>query len=158
MTLYDIDARVAALIDPETGEIVDSAAFDALEMDRAAALENLAVHIKNMRLQITATQAVEDRLKAQRQRIEMALEHGTERLKYYLAGQPLESHRVKCSWRKSTAVALDDSFIKWASEQSPELLRYKTPEPDKKAITAALKGGQKIPGARLEDRMNLTII
>ena len=34
MTLYDIDRQIEDLIDPETGEITDYAALDALSMTR----------------------------------------------------------------------------------------------------------------------------
>ena len=57
MTLYDIDAQIAALdgaaeadmiIDEETGELVSVAqALDALRMERGAKFENVAWWVKN---------------------------------------------------------------------------------------------------------------
>ena len=33
MTLYEIDSRLEALVDPETGEIADLESFEALDME-----------------------------------------------------------------------------------------------------------------------------
>ena len=48
MTLYEIDAALAALMDPETGEIADIAAFEQLQMDRQTKIENVALWRKNL--------------------------------------------------------------------------------------------------------------
>ena len=42
MTLYDIDESIAALIDPDTGEITDYAALDALQMERSEKVGQIA--------------------------------------------------------------------------------------------------------------------
>ena len=52
MTLYEIDSRLEALVDPETGEIADFETFEALDMERNRKLENMACWIKNMKADI----------------------------------------------------------------------------------------------------------
>ena len=46
MNLYEIDAAITALVDPETGEVSDFDAFDQLSMARDQKIENLSlIHI-----------------------------------------------------------------------------------------------------------------
>ena len=48
-TLYEIDESIKALIDEETGEIADFEAFEALNLERDAKLENIALYIKDLK-------------------------------------------------------------------------------------------------------------
>ena len=48
MNLYEIDAAITALVDPETGEISDFDAFDQLSMARDQKIENIALYYKNL--------------------------------------------------------------------------------------------------------------
>lgn len=41
MTLYEINEAMLALVDPETGELMDYEAFSALNMAREEKLENI---------------------------------------------------------------------------------------------------------------------
>ena len=43
MTIYEIDNRIAELVDPETGELLDYEAFAELQMEREAKIENMAL-------------------------------------------------------------------------------------------------------------------
>ena len=69
-----------------------------------------------------------------------------------LGGQPLETPRVKLSFRKSAEVQIDD-----IDELPDEYLRYKEPEPNKTAIKEAIKSGKEVAGAHLEDTLSLQI-
>lgn len=42
MTIYDIDQNLMALVDPETGELLDVEAFARLQMAREKKLEGMA--------------------------------------------------------------------------------------------------------------------
>ena len=80
MTLYDIDAQIAALdgaaeddmlIDAETGELVSVAqALDALRMEREAKLENVACWVKNLSAEADAIREEENRLMKRRKAAE----------------------------------------------------------------------------------------
>lgn len=61
------------------------------------------------------------------------------------------------SYRKSTAVELDDNFVEWAQENADDLLTYKAPEPNKTAIKDRLKEGGELSHATLVERQNISI-
>lgn len=73
----------------------------------------------------------------------------------------IETARNKLSFRKSTRVIVDDSFMAGlTAEQYKQFVRVpKPPEPYpiKNEIAAALKSGIELPGARLEENMSLQI-
>ena len=48
MNLYEIDAAITALVDPETGEVSDFDAFDQLSMARDQKIENMALYYKKL--------------------------------------------------------------------------------------------------------------
>ena len=70
MKLYEIDPAIDALIekliDPETGEITDTSAIEALEMEKAKKIENLACYIKNLTADAAAYKAEKDAFPARR--------------------------------------------------------------------------------------------
>ena len=74
-----------------------------------------------------------------------------------LAGEKFTTPKVAVSWRKSQAVQLDDDFLPWAKQYGDQFLLYKDPDPDKKAIAAALKAGEAVPGAELVMNLNMQI-
>ena len=47
--LYDIDQEILDCVDLETGEILDSAKLDALQMERERKLEGVALWIKDLK-------------------------------------------------------------------------------------------------------------
>ena len=162
INLYDIDSRLNELlensVDPDTGELlIDPEELEALQMERDTKVENIALYIKNIKALAEDIKAEEDNLAARRK----VLTNKAERLSSYLndalAGQPFMTARVDIRYRKSNSLQLDDSFVEWAMANNSELLRYKQPEPDKKAITASLKAGETIPYANIVERLNMTI-
>ena len=161
MTIYEIDQSIAALldgaVDEETGELlIDTAALDALQMERDETVENLACYVKNLAADITAIKAEEDALAKRRK----AAEAKRDRLKTYLGdvlqGEKFSTPRVAVSFRKSESVELLPEFVNWAMENAPDLLRYKTPEPDKKAINQALADGRVLPASKVS-KLSMTI-
>lgn len=58
-------------------------------------------------------------------------------------------YTVKLAKRPASVVLDEPTFLAWAAAERPELLRFRDPEPDKKAIGAALKEGEVLPGAGL---------
>ena len=158
MTLYEIDSRIMALVDPETGEIADYEAFEDLQMERGQKLENVALWVKDLRAEAAAIKA---EIESQQERVKAA-ERKAERLEGYLeaalAGNKFSTPRVSISWRMSKAVAFDDGDEAAFCAAHPEytVTKIKT-SPDRKAIAAGLKAGAEISGAYLEDRVNMTI-
>jgi hypothetical protein len=158
MKLYEIDAALSALINEDTGEIADYEAFAELQMEKEQKCENIALALKNARAEAEAIKTELDALIKRRK----AAESRAERLKDYLAealgGEKLKTGRVSVSYRRAKSVKLDDSFVKWAAENSrDDLLRYKEPEADKKAIKTELEGGAVLPGAELVDNISVIV-
>ena len=82
MSLYHIDQAILALVDPETGEIMDGEAFDQLQMERETKLENIALWIKNLKAENAAIRqeekALAERRKAGENKVERIFLNGKE--------------------------------------------------------------------------------
>lgn len=164
MKIFEIDAEIERLIedsvDPETGESnLDFDAVESLQMERAKAVENLALYYKNLCAEAEAIEAEEKNLAKRRKVTENAAERVRGYLEYVLKGERFKSPRVIVSYRNTPSVSLDDEvFMAWAAENSPSLIRttVKT-EPDKAAIKDALRNGEDIKGAALVIKTTLNV-
>ena len=153
-TLYGITDALATAIDggivfdEETGEVLfDSENLDALEIaftDKVEACGIVAKHAASMADQIRA----EEKRLAERRR---AYERKEQRLKDYMAGcmerlgqTKVETPRGVVSLRKKPAHVeiIDEDAI-------PDEYMRVTKSPDKRAISAAVKDGENVPGAAL---------
>ncbi|MDR1328872.1 MAG: siphovirus Gp157 family protein [Oscillospiraceae bacterium] len=160
MTLYEIDSAITALIDPETGEVLDYEAFEALAFTREAKLENTALYIKNLDAEAAAIQAEEQALEARRKRAQNKAASLRAHLSQALSGEKFSTPRVAVSFRKSEALQILDieKFIEWTRiEKHPEFLNFGRPIPNKTKIAAEIQGGMKIPGVTLETHNNIQI-
>lgn len=157
MNIYEIDNAMFSLIDEETGEIKDYEAFEELQMQREEKIENTALWYKNL---IAESKAIREEEKALAER-RKSLEHRAESLKNFvnqtLQGNKFATSKVAISYRKSTAVEVDDEFIDYAMKNNSDLLTYKQPEPNKAVIKEMLQGGFDIPHAELVERNNMSI-
>lgn len=159
MTLYEINQAMLSLIDDETGEISDIDAFNALGIEANEKIENTALWYKNLCSDIEAIKAEEKALAERRKQAENRAERLKSYLNFWLNGQKFETPRVKCSFRKTSSVDVDDEvFIKWAKEnQHDDLLKYTAPTPNKTAIKAFIKDGGKVNGAVIATNQSLSI-
>ena len=162
MTIYEIDNKIQQLleggVDEATGELlVDAEALEALQMERDAKVENLALAVKNMAAEAKAIKAEEEALAQRRKATEAKADRARKYLELVLGGEKWKSAKVAISYRKTTKLSLDDGFVEWAEVHAPDYLRYKTPEADKAAITAALKAGAEINGAELVESQSMQI-
>lgn len=151
-TLYDIDEKILACIDQETGEIIDPEQLDALQIEREAKLENVALWIKDLKAEAEALKA-EKQAFADRQK---AAEAKAESLKKWLAdalgGEKFKTTRVAVSFRKTKSVQVSDI---WALDES--FIKYAEPTADKSAIKKAIEAGQEVNGATLVESLSLSI-
>ena len=153
MKLYEIDEALAQCFDPETGEIVDSDAYEDLQGERDKKIEGIACIIKNR-------QALIDALKAEKKRMDdriATLENQNDNTKAFLDsvldGHRFETEKAVCSYRKSTRVDIVDM-----SKIPDEYLNVKTEiAPMKTAIKQALKDNKEVPGCALIETNNLSI-
>lgn len=162
MTLYEIDKNIEALVntvDPDTGEItVDNEALDALLMERDAKIENIACYIKNLVAESKAIKEEETALSARRKTTEKKAERLKDYLTYALQGEKFQTAKCAVSFRKSSAVEVDDCFVEWAQTSgNEELLRYKEPEVNKTAVKERLTCGEAFDFARLVQNTSITI-
>lgn len=162
MTLYDIDAQIAALdgaaeddmlIDAETGELVSvSQALDALRMEREEKLENVACWVKNLSAEADAIREEENRLVKRRK----AAETKAANLKSWLLAamtredgttDKLKTGRVAVSVKRNppNTVVDDEEMLPWEYKTVKQIVAQ-----DKAAIKAAILAGEEVPGAHLE--------
>jgi len=157
MNIYEIDNAMFSLIDEETGEIKDYEAFEELQMQREEKIENTALWYKNL---VAESKAIREEEKALAER-RKSLENKAENLKNFinrtLDGNKFSTSKVAISYRKSTAVEVDDEFIDYAMKNNNDLLTFKRPEPNKTVIKGMLQGGFDIPHAELVERNNMSI-
>ena len=72
LSLYHIDQALEALIDPETGELLDYDAFEQMQMDREHKIENMVCWSKSLDAEAKAIRDEEKEL-AERRCIETGL-------------------------------------------------------------------------------------
>ena len=161
MTLYDIDAQIAALdgaaeddmlIDEETGELISvSQALDALRMEREAKLENVACWVKNLYAEADAIREEENRLIKRRK----AAETKAANLKAWLLAamtredgttDKLKTGRVMVSVKRNPpSTVVDDELL--PSTYKVAKITYQA---NKELIKRELLSGGEVPGAHLE--------
>ena len=160
MNLYEIDQAILDCIDMETGEIIDTEALEALQMQREKKIENVGLWYKDLKAEAAALGDEIDILRKRKK----AAENKMESLKAYLAnalqGAKFDKPRVSVSWRKSKSVEIQDEekFIDYAQVLGDESwLRYKAPEINKIEVRKSIEKGAVIPYAELVEKNNITI-
>ena len=162
MKIYEIDREIEALVNggvnEETGELmIDTAALEALQMERDQKVENLACAVKNMTAEAKAIRDEEKALAERRMVLENKAARAQDYLSFCLNGEKFKSPRVVVSYRTSSKVEIDEGFLIWAMRRHKDLLRYRDPEPDKAIIKDMLKNGQKVKFCRLEESTSMVI-
>ena len=164
MTLYEIDHGLAEAferaIDPETGEIINDAAWSELEllqMAREDKLENVALWVKDLNAEAAAIKNEEAALKARRQSTERKADSLRGYLAYALGGaEKFKTAKVAISWRKSETVELLEGVDPVTLPLEFQRVKVSV-EPDKTKLKDALKAGAEIPGVELVEKQNLQI-
>lgn len=161
MTLYEIDKAILIAaemaVDPETGEINDEAmmmVLDQLKMEREQKCENIACWIKDLKGDAEKIKAEAKNLAARAKAAENKAEHLTAYLQYALQGEKLKTPRCSVTYRKSQQVEVDPDALSYLRD---DLLRFKEPEPNKKAIKDAIEAGEEVPGCRIVDNVSMII-
>lgn len=160
MNLYTVSQALSQIIETEMGEggeISDETLEKilALEVERDALALDLAALAKQ---EYAVAAAVKDQAKALAERArsyeERAARYEQAIERAIPVGTKLRDARAEISWRKSKAVhILEESLLPDEMMRVPEVVA----EPNKKAIAEALKAGKTVPGAELEERINLQI-
>lgn len=157
MTIYEIDDAITSLVDMETGEIEDEQRFDELQMERGKKIENIGLYYKNLVAEAKAIRDEEASLAERRKAIENKAERMKNLLAYALNGERFETARIRCSYRKSSSIEVDDGFVEWAERNADGLLTYSLPKPNKSAIKKALAMGDDLQHVQLVTTMNVQV-
>lgn len=168
MTLYNINAELAAAlasiedaIDPETGELPEGYAdyIEALTMRREDAIEQMGLEYKNRTAEAKACREEANALLDRARRLEGSAEHIKAIVASELAGQKFSTGRVSVSFRtvKTAEIVNEAALLDYAEQGHEHLIRYKTPDVNKREVEAALRAGMEIPGAELQIRQSMSI-
>lgn len=160
MKLYEIDEMIMQAfdeaVDQETGEIVNEAAYaalDSLQEARDQKIEGVLLWIKNL---VSDAEELKKEKMAFAERQQQA-EKRAESLKRWVSmalnGEKFSTPRVSVSWRSSEAV----EYAGDVTDLPAEYIKVRDPEVDKMALKKALKAGEVIEGASLVKRQNMQI-
>ena len=150
----------------DSGEMDDGAFFASLDAV-SGAIEEKADHIiQIIRNRETFSASLDGEIK-RLQALKKRTDKGIDKLSTYLgealsiAGiDKLETPHARFSFRSSERCEVQDAemLLNWAlANGRTELVTIPAPEPSKTAIKAAIKGGEKIPGAIIVKARNLQI-
>lgn len=159
-SLYEIDRRIMELVDPETGEIVDGAAFDQLQMDRVDKLENIACFIKSTAAEAAAIRAEEVALAARRKVLENREERLRKILSDALGGEKFQTAKCSVTFRVTSRVEVTEPglAVAWAERHNyGGLVNYKAPEISKRDLGDLLRSGVQIPGVALIEGFSMGV-
>lgn len=159
MKLYEIKSELDKVINDggifvstETGEILDTAALDALHGELSDKLDSIGAYVKDLQASAAAHR---EQMKYQAEAAK-ADEAKAQRLIEYVRQNVPEGKRFKllrCDWRwrKSEAVEVtDESAV-------PEAFRKVAVSVDKAAAKKAMKEGQTVPGLALKEKISLSV-
>lgn len=156
MNLYEIkqelEKAIEECVDMETGEIINPARLDELNMVLTDKRENVALYIKNISAEVKAIDEEAKNL-TNRKRV---LNNKVEGLKKYLAdnleGHKFETAKVVVSFRKSEQLEIN------STEHIPaEYLISQEPKIDKVALKKSIKQGAVINGVQIITKQNIQI-
>ena len=161
--LYDINQDILSCVDLETGEILDVEKLDALQLEREAKLEGVALWIKDMKAEAAAVKEEADKLTARKKALDNKIDGLKNWLLFALGGEKLTTPRCKVYQTHSQRVAIvgdEKDLIAWLernAEDPRDYIRYKEPELRKDEIKKALKDGKEIEYAKLEETESVVI-
>ena len=164
MKLYEIDPAIDALIekliDPETGEITDTSAIEALEMEKATKIENLACYIKNLTADAAAYKAEKDAFAARQTAAENQAKRMKDYLSFVLHGENFESARCKISFRATPpSVSILDmgTVVEWLETHGYEdAVKYEDPTVSKTELKRIM-ATEPVPGAELVSGLSMGV-
>ena len=158
---YEINQDILSCVDMETGEILDVEKLDALQMEREAKLEGVALWVKDLKAEAAAVKEEADKLTARKKALDNKIDGLKNWLLCALDGEKLKTPRCNVYQIHNQKLNVPDepeliSFLQ-TLEEPEKFLRFKDPELKKDDIKKALKEGTIIPGAELEETESVVI-
>ena len=159
--IYEIDQDILDCVDEETGEIIDLERLDALQMEREAKLEGVALWVKDLAAESAAVKEEADKLTARKRALDNKIAAIKMWLLMALDGQKLTTPRCKVYQTHSQKVVIDDEKalidMFMTSPSGEKFLRIKEPEIDKNALKDSMKQGFEFEFAHLEETESVVI-
>jgi hypothetical protein len=157
----DLETAVAFLESEEFNEDECVKLFDAIEDEWDDKADSVATVFKEYTAEAAALKAESDALKKRADKAEK----NAEWLKKYLSDEMLKAGKAKLetkhnlvTFRKSTAVEIDENKFFLADTPNKYIISKTTLSADKKALMVAIKeDGEVIPGAVVVERQNIQI-
>lgn len=138
--------------------------LDGIEGEIEIKAAGIACYIKDLKAQAAAIAAEKKQLDARKKSAESKAQSLTAymlRTMQQINRRRIDTPQATLSLsdgRESVKISDEAALIAWAQKNGhDDLLTYKTPEISKKAVRAALDGGEKIPFACLERTPSVTI-
>lgn len=161
-TFREIDDRLLALTDPETGEILDVKEFEALQMERSRKAEGMALWALDLDDEVQAIDGELTRLLARKRAAQAKARSLRQYLGIILDGEKLKTPLVSVSYRRTPAVEIEDEhrLIEWAqrsTEHGDTALRYRDPEISKAGVRQLIEEGVDVPGAQIVTHVSTII-
>ena len=158
MTIYEIDSAIMDCIDAETGEVIDIDKLNALNIERDAKVENVALWIKELKAEAEAIKAEKLRLADRQKAAENKAESLKKWLAYALNNEKFKTARCSVSFRNTESVEVTDEGLENLMRGgNDDLLTYAKPEPNKTAIKQAIKDGLNVSGVQLVQNISTII-
>ena len=164
-----IESLMESCIDPETGELLPEAneesvqeALEQMQIDfdeKIKALRNSYLTVKMNAECIAAEASALWKIQQEKSKQAKTEENKAERIKRFIAwllqGEKFDKDGVKIGYRRSEETVIEDGFIDWAIQNAPELLN--TPQVRKADVKAAIKSGEDIEFAHIEQKTNIQV-
>lgn len=166
--IYRLDEAIERALmeayDPETGELLEGvteedlfAKIEQLKVDHEELLDNIASDIKNLTAEADAIRAEKDKLAERQKKTEARRDRAKRLMAFLLNGEKWKNGRHAVSYRSSEEIVPDENFIVWASINREDLLRYKTPEPDKRLIKEAIRNGEALEHVTVNQKRSIIV-
>ena len=150
--LYEIKKDIADLIDMETGEILDIDKLDALNLEVKEKNHGVALGIKNLEAEAEMVKAEAKKFNDRARAIQNRIDGLKTWMQNALEGQEFDDGAVKIRYRTTKACLITDMGKvpnEWLKEQEPIYRKVD--------MLKAMKDGETIPGAEIEERQSLNI-
>lgn len=166
--IYRLDDMIAQALesfyDPETGELLEGITDEdmankiaQLAADYDLKIDSIASEIKNLKAEAMDIREEKIRLAKRQTTVEKRMERTKRLLAYLLAGEKWKNGKHNISYRKSDRLVVENEsdLLEWCKVSGRGFL--KEPEMMLGDIKLAIRRGDTIPFAHIEDQNNILI-
>lgn len=155
-SIYQIRQEISEFLfncDPETGEILNSQAWDEINLAFEEKVENIACWIKNLQAEAEDLKAEEAALAKRRKAKEAKIERLKNLLTDNMDGKKFETAKCAVSFRTSEQLQVEDKDL-IPKKYCVKKVEY---QPDKNLLKQIWKSGKAVKGCQLIQKLNVNI-